>query len=53
MPRTLQPTIVGVGQLNFGALFAQRGAPNDPIGLGAQALALAVMRLREGVLPPP
>jgi len=42
MNQARRPTIVGVGQLDFGALAAQRDVVNDPIALGARAFALAL-----------
>lgn len=39
--RARQPAIVGVGQLNYAALYASK-VPNDAISLGAQALSLAI-----------
>lgn len=39
--RARQPAIVGVGQLDYAALYESK-APNDAISLGAQALALAI-----------
>lgn len=39
--RARQPAIVGVGQLDYAALFASN-TPNDAISLGAQALSLAL-----------
>lgn len=39
--RARQPAIVGVGQLDYSALFASK-VPNDAISLGAQALSLAI-----------
>ena len=42
MPERRQVAIVGVGQTDFGALYANRDAQRDAYTLGAQALRLAL-----------